>query len=231
MPLPIPLFGKPPILTWVIVNADTPLELPLIGQFDPEAKISAGKPMWSKKPGIAGGAPWLKYVGKKNGELKFTFHCIAVNGIDLYPMMALAKLQELASVDKDLGHPPRVYFAYGLMIVEGFITDLPDVFPTKTWFRTSVIREVGPVEVGITILPAEEIQLFSGTNFIMRTDDIKFEELSKNQYQDARFGQALDKFNQGVKVNEILELPKRSNPAITRTVPTAPGWDDSIEGL
>lgn len=228
---PFPVFGNPPTPTWQLYNADTPIELPLIGQFDPEVKESNGKPIWSKKPGIGGGQPWLKYVGKDNAVLEFTFHCIAVNQLDQYPAAALKKLQELAEVDSELGRPPRVYFVYGFKIVEAYITELPESFPTRTWFKSSIIREVGPVQVILTPIPTKKVELSIGTNYVPRTENTLFEELSRTQYGDARYAHALDEVNQNVQAGETLELPRKSDTRLVKIVDLAPALSDEIEGL
>jgi len=61
MPSPI---AFPPGPSWVLVNADQPLSLPVLGQFDPELRVQKGRPKWQSKDGIAGGMPWLKYTGR-----------------------------------------------------------------------------------------------------------------------------------------------------------------------
>lgn len=227
--LPFPLGHVP---TWSIVNADDPISLPLMGQFEPQVKRSHGDPIWVKKPGILGGQGWLRYVGRNLETLKFTFHAISNNVLDFYPSAAWDRLQELSRLDPTLGRPPRVYFVYGLTIVQGYITAVPEA-PFDHWPNTRLPREIGPVEIEITLVPGEETVLSISTNYVVMTEDTLFEDLAKTQYGDAMYGPSLAELNQGMVVGDTLSIPRKSYPGISKRVDVAPMFDieDVIEGL
>ncbi len=239
--LPFPIYSVP---TWMIINADSSFDLPLMGQFDPDPTVDGGKPIWVKKPGIAGGNPWMKYVGKGHETLTFLYHAIAANVADLYPSASWEKLNELASVDSVLGRPPRVFFIHGLTIVEGYITNIPKA-RMDHWENTRIVREMGPVQVEITIIP-NSFELPVSTNFVQWTEHLSFEDICRRQYGDARYAHSVMLYNQGTKKfpaeepaddaeeeDFTLELPRRYNPEITKLVDIAPFYDttDAIEGL
>jgi hypothetical protein len=216
----------------LVINVDSPLELPLMGQLQPEVKRSYGDPIWVKRPGILGGKPWLRYVGRGNETLKFTFHAIANTIIDLYPSAAWERLKELSSIDATLGRPPKVCFVHGLEIVQGYITALPEA-PIDYWPLTRMPREIGPIEVEITIFEVDSVSLTLSTNYVVLTDDTTYEELSKAQYADPRYAPSLAEYNQGKSSGDTAEIPRKSNPAITKTVSMSPYMvlDDDIAGL
>lgn len=230
--LPFPIRSVP---TWAITNADDFFSLPLMGQFEPGIVRSDGAPIWVKKPGIFGGKAWIKYIGHRVSTLKFNFHCISRDILDQYPASALVKLNELAAVDSSLGRPPRIYFAYGTTVVEGFITDIPEI-PVKYWenggfVSSRLVREVGPVQVTITHIPKTEIEISLFTNFVVFTEDASYEEIAKRQYGDPRYAQSLAVYNQGAVRGDTIEVPRKSNDVITKVVRIAPFLDDAIEGL
>ena len=231
----------PPGPSWVIVNLDNLLSVPLLGQFDPNIKWSKGKPIWQKKPGIGGGEPWLKYIGHSNKELTFEFVAYANSIVDPYPFLAWLRLNELAAIDETLGRPPRLLFTHGPVIVEGVITDLPAApivywgtgaggKPLKAALRSRLVRQVGPISVTLTVVPKKKALLGSGTNVLTRTEETDYDELSLTQYGDARYGQSVAIYNQGVRIEEKIELPRlRSNSNITKSPPVAPYLGESID--
>lgn len=230
---PFPISAPGP--TWAMIDADNPLSLPVLGQFDPKVQDNPGKPMWQKKPGIAGGLGWLKHVGRGLGDITFEFLAISTSVLDFYPLVAWERLQSLATTDESLGRPPRVVFTHGPLIVEGFITELPPA-PMEYWggnnFITSrLIRQVGPIRITITKIPKETTEISLTTNFVTRTEETRFESLSQMQYGDARYTQTLAIYNQGVKVEETLELPRRKSGFVSKVTPIAPYLDEAIEGL
>lgn len=220
--------------TWLIVNADSFLSEPLTGQFDPEIKITDGEPIWVDKPAILGGQPFFKYIGRGNRKLRFTFHGLAHNITDQYPAMALSRIQEFTAYDSTLGHPPRLYFYYGTTLVEGYITGLPEI-PITYWPNTllRLIREVGPIEVTMTLVPQTEVAISISTNYVVITDDLLPEETCLAQYDDPRFWMAISEYNQGKRSGDVLELPRKINPAVSRTVSVAAflSTRDIISGL
>ena len=92
----------PPGPSWVIINADNPISLPLLGQFDPKLQEQQGKPIWQKKPGLAGGLPWLKYVGQNLGHITIEVMFVGLSVIDPYPELAWFRLNELKDLALDL---------------------------------------------------------------------------------------------------------------------------------
>ena len=231
---PIPGLNTPPGPTWIIINYDNPLSFPVMGQFDPGVRMSDGSPIWESKPGLGGGLAWLKFVGRDIGTLKFSFYALAVSVFDTYPLVAWKRINELATIDPTLGRPPRVLFTHGLILAEGFITEIPEA-PMVYWgtdnsfggfFRSRMVREVGPVDITITRIPKEPAEISLSTGFITRTEETRFEEVSLKQYGDARYSQALELHNLGVKVEEKLEIPRKDRPEISRPVPLAPFLDE-----
>ncbi len=220
------------IPTWALVNADSPLEVPLMGQFDPLVKRSHGDPIWVKRPGLMGGQPWLKYVGRGNETLKFTFHAISNSIIDVYPSAAWNKLQELAQIDITLGRPPKLYFVYGATIVQGFITSLPEG-PFDFWLNTRLPREIGPVEVELTLVMTNPIIASISTNYVILTEGTTYEQLARTQFNDALYGPSLAEYNQGKRLGDIVEIPRKNHPAMRKRVSVSPFMrlDDDIEGL
>lgn len=237
MPLPSVLTfpTNKPGPTWALINADNPLSLPVMGQFDPKIQENRGPPIWQKRPGIAGAPPWLKYTGENVSELTFEFFALSVNSLDLYPLLAWNRLNELAKVDETVGHPPRVIFNHGPMIAEGFITGIPSC-PIEYWgganvIRSRLIRQVGPVRITITRIPKDPTEVSVFTNFIPNTEHTTFESLARLQYGDARFAQSLAFWNQGQSIGEELELPRKASGVITQSAPVAPYLGEPIEGL
>jgi hypothetical protein len=225
----------PPGPSWVLVNLDNPISLPVLGQFDPKLEEDRGKPIWQKKPGILGGLAWIKYVGEEIGSVSFEFMAIGTTILDPFPLAAWLRLNELKSIDTTLGRPPRVLFTHGLMVVEGFITNIPDA-PMEYWggdnfIRSRIIRQIGPVRITITRIPKETTEISILTNFIPRNEETKFEELSLSQYGDARYAQTLAIYNQGVKDGQTLEIPRKSSGYVSKVTPVAPALGESIEGL
>lgn len=227
--VPFPIDRVP---TWMLVNVDSPLELPLMGQFQPDVKRSFGDPIWVKRPGILGGKPWLRYVGRGNETLKFTFHGISNTIIDLYPSAAWERLKELSSIDATLGRPPKVCFIHGLEIVQGYITSLPEA-AIDYWPLTRLPREIGPIEVEITIYDVEPVSLALSTNYVVITDGTTYEALAKAQYAEPRYAPSLAEYNQGKVVGDTAEIPRKSNSAISKTVKICPYMvlDEDITGL
>lgn len=219
----------PPGPTWTIINADQPASLPLVGQFDPKIQEQKGKPIWQTKAGIGGGLPWLKHVGVNLGFFTFEFNAIASTVIDQYPLLAWERLNELAAVDSTLGRPPRVRFNHGVFYAEGFITDIPEA-PIMHWegniVNSRIIRQIGPIRITITRVPKPPTELSLGTNYVTRTVETKFEELALQQYGDARYAQTLDAFNQGVRVEEQITLPRKNNDRLSTTTPVSVFYDD-----
>lgn len=236
MAFPLGLFSIPPGVTWLLVNADNPISLPVYGQFDPNIQESRGAPRWVKKPGIAGGLPFLKYLGEDVREMTFEFVALGTAISDLYPEAAWLRINELAKVDSTLGRPPRLYFIYGLHAYEGFITNIPKA-PQKRWggpsfLRQQIIKQIGPVRITFTSVPKESTDILSlFTNFVTRTDETKFEELAQQQYIDARYGQTLRIVNQGVRIGDTVTIPRKSDSRISKVTPIAPYLGDPVEGL
>lgn len=234
MAIPLPL-AFPPGPTWLVTDADNPVSLPVLGQFDPKIQDDKGKPIWQKKAAILGGSPWLKFIGTELGEMTFEFFALATNILDQYPLAAWNRLNELSGIDSALGRPPRVIFTYGVYIVEGFITQIPRAefvyWGGDNLLRSRLIRQVGPVRITITKIPRSAASLPFSTNFVVNTEEIRFEDLSKTQYGDARFSQTLAIHNQGVRIDEMLELPRRDSDKISTTTPIAPYFDDPIVGV
>ncbi len=220
--------------TWLVVNADNLLSEPLTGQFDPQIKITDGEPIWVEKPAILGGQPYFKYIGRNGRKLKFTFHCIAHNIADQYPEMAMARLNELAAYDSTLGHPPRLYFYFGTTLVEGYITSLPEI-PITYWPNVllRLIQQAGPVEVTMSLVPQDEVTISISTNYVVITDDTLLEEVCLVQYDNPRFWMSIDEYNQGKSVGDVLELPRKINPVVVKSVKVAAFMDTSntIVGL
>jgi len=217
MPSPI---AFPPGPSWVLVNADQPLSLPVLGQFDPELRVQKGRPKWQSKDGIAGGMPWLKYTGKGLGYFTFVFHAISLTTFDQYPLLAWERINELADYDSTFGRPPRVWWWHGLHFFEGFIVDIPDA-PIKHWgpgiINSRLVREIGPVTITVKRIPKEKTELSISTNYVTKTDDTLYEELALQQYGDARYGHTLEEHNQGVQVEETIELPRKNSGLISKT--------------
>lgn len=215
--LPIPLR----VPTWAIFNRDLPASLPLMGQFDPQVQIGRSRPIWSIVPGIAGGKPLVQHVGSEVDVLKFTFHAMAENVLDQYPVAAWRRLCELASADATLGRPPVVLFVHGQVVTKGHITDLPEA-PHAFWELTRTVREVGPVQVTITVLPGEDTVLSLLTGYVPNLGGVTYEQVAKDRYGDARYAASLADHNQGVKSGQMMEVPRRSNRAISRVVALSP---------
>jgi hypothetical protein len=216
----------------MLINVDSPSELPLMGQFQPQVKRSFGEPIWVKRPGILGGKPWLRYVGRGSETLTFTFHGISNTIVDLYPSAAWERLKELSSIDATLGRPPKVCFIHGLEIVQGYITTLPEA-PIDYWPSTRLPREIGPIEIEITISDVESVSLTLSTNYVILTEDTTYEALAKAQYADSRFGPSLAEYNQGKVIGDTAEVPRKNNPAISKVVSVCPymSLEDDIDGL
>lgn len=227
--LPFPIDRIP---TWMVINMDTPLELPLMGQFQPNVKRSYGEAIWSKRPGVYGSKPWLRYVGHSGETLKFTFHAIANTIVDLYPSAAWERIKQLSTLDPTLGRPPKVMFIHGLEIVQGHITAVPEA-DIDFWLNSRMPREIGPVEITIDISDPEPVSLTLSTNYVLLTEDTTLEDVAKAHYGDPRFAASLDEYNQGKVVGDIIEVPRKGNPSISRTVSLSPYFStsDDIEGL
>lgn len=219
--LPIPVNGIP---TWQLSSLDSPLDVPVMGQFKPDVRRKVGAPIWNKRPGILGSEPYVRYIGKDADSLVFRFHCIAMNITDLYPEAAYARLLELAKYDSTLGRPPQVAFVYGTTLVKGYITNIPEV-PVDYWLNTRMPREIGPIDVEITEIPVQLAVTSESTAYVPYTDDLLMEEACLAQYGEARLAPLIALWNQGVVVGETLELPRRSHAALTRTAPVAPAFD------
>lgn len=228
MAQPLPVSGP----TWRIVNIDNPLSSPIIGQFNPNLQEDKGAPIWVEKPGIMGGQPWLKYVGRNISKFNFEFNFISHTILDQYPLFAWNLLNELGSIDSSLGRPPRILFTYGTFVAEGFITAIPPG-PIKHWAgnleNLGAVRQIGPVTITVTRIPRSTAVIPSGTNFVAKTADSNFEELARRQYGNARYSQTLAIHNQGVKVEETLELPRLDTSGIEIIAPTAAHFDDPID--
>lgn len=229
------IINIPPGPSWVVVNADNPISLPLLGQFDPNIQHGKTRPIWQKKPGIAGALPWLKYVGENVSDMTFEFHVIGLTITDVYPWLAWLRLNELAAVDETLGRPPRILFNHGLTLVEGFITDIPAA-RFQHWsqgnlpaLNSRIVREIGPIRVTITKIPKEKSLLSIGTNFIPKTSETTFEDVAKIQYGDSRYSQTLAMYNQGIKDGEIIQAPRKRSGSVSKTTPVAPFFDESID--
>jgi len=225
---PIPQ-GKP---TWALVNLDSAAEPPIIGQFNAVFNRTDGNPIWSKRPGLMGGRPWLSFVGAGSGMLSFSFIAIATHVLDTYPMDAWNKLQEWAKPDPVLGRPPRVLWTYGRESIEGYITKLPTA-QIKMWESVPAVHTVGPVMVEITEANPREAQLPSSTAFVTNHSDLTAEGLANRHLGDARYGASLRTYNQGVPLNGQLEVPRASSVEIVKVPTVSPFMrtDDDIEGL
>lgn len=231
--LPFPICAPGP--TWILTDADNPLGLPVMGQFDPQGQDDPGQPIWQKKPSIAGGLGWLKYVGENLGSFSFEFLAISNSVLDQYPTVAWERLQTLYKVDESLGRPPRVIFNHGPIVVEGFITSIPAA-PIEYWggnnaIRSRLIRQVGPVRITITKIPKETSEISLFTNFVTKTEETNFEDLSLLQYGDARYAQTLAIHNQGIKLEETVEIPRKRSGQVSKVTPVAPQLDEVIAGL
>jgi hypothetical protein len=228
------LVNIPPGPTWGIVNMDNYLSVPLPGQFDPKLVVGKTRPIWQRRPGLAGAKPWVKYVGNDVGQVSFEFYVVGLTVTDIYPEFAWMRLQELASSDEALGRPPRIMFMHGLRAYQGYITDVPEM-PIEYWsgglLNSRIVRAIGPGRVTITLAPDAEPLLSLGTSYIPKTEGTLFEDLAKTQYGDARYGQGLTEYNQGVGLNETIEMPRKSLGLVTRDVFVAAYFEDSIEGL
>lgn len=221
--------------TWVLSSADSPLSLPVMGQFDPKIQIGDGSPIWQTKPGIMGAKPWIKYIGKNIGTMSFEFVAIATTVVDPFPVAAWRRLNELAEIDETLGRPHRVYFVHGPVVVEGYITGIPSEIPIEYWdgnlVSARIVRQIGPVRINITRIPKDLTEISLSTNYVTRTEDTLYEELARAQYNDARYGQSLAIHNQGVAVNETIEVPRLKSGLVSKVPPLAPQLEDAIEGL
>jgi hypothetical protein len=196
---------------------------------------SKGAPMWQRKPGILGAMAWLKFVGQDLSTVSFEFIGIATTILDAYPLAAWERLNELAAFDSSLGRPPMVLFTHGPMIVEGFITEIPEA-PFEYWggnnqIRSRIVRQIGPVRITITRVPKESTEISLTTNYVTKTEETRFEDLALLQYGDARYGQMLAVYNQGVKNEGKIEIPRKKSGLVPKTPLIAPYLDDSIEGL
>ena len=231
---PFPIRQAP---TWTIWNADNWISLPLMGQFNTDVTWIGGKPIWVKKPAIAGGEAWMQYVGHGVDELRFTFHAISNDVLDFYPSVAWEKLKSLMARDDNLGRPPLIWFIHGTTITQGYITKIGD--PTVQYWESQAqiirfAREIGPVEVTITIKPKTEYTLSLSTSFTLHTgDDFTYEDAAHSKYGDPRYGASLRDYNQGVTDNDQVELPRKSHRKITKNVDVGVYLDVSstIEGL
>ena len=121
-------------MSWTLNNIDNIKSAGhIIGQFDPKIQRGIGSPIWQVKPGVLGAPQWLKFIGKNVGTINFEFLYIATNILDQRGVANLRLLQELAGIDETLGRPPRVLFSYGPVVIEGFITGIPDSIPILYW--------------------------------------------------------------------------------------------------
>lgn len=227
----------PPGPSWVIINRDNPISLPVIGQFDPKVEQDRGKPIWQTKPGIFGAQPWLKFVGQDISSMTFEFHMITTTILDPMPLLMWERLVELSKFNESLGRPPRIIFSHGINTVEGFITELPAAMPMAYWggsniIRSRMVREVGPGRVKITKIPYDlPMELPSFTNYVPFTEDTNFEELARAQYGDARYAPSLNAYNQGRKVGGTIDIPRQRSGAVTREAPISPVFGPLIPGF
>lgn len=225
----------PPGPTWILINYDNPISIPVLGQFDPKLEEDRGKPIWQQRPGILGGLPWMKFIGTELGGVTVEFMAIGTTILDPFPLAMWVRLNELSKSDDTLGRPPRVLFTHGLMVVEGFITDIPPA-PMEYWggddfIRSRVIRQIGPVRFKITRIPKETAEVSLFTNYVSYDEETLFEDLALAQYGDARYAPTLAMYNQGIKVGGRLEIPRKKSGAVSKVTPLAPAFGDPIEGL
>jgi hypothetical protein len=218
-----------------MINMDNVLSLPVVGQFDPRIQEDKGQPIWQVKPGVAGAQPFIKYTGVNISTMSFEFLAIGTTVLDPYPLLAWMRLNELAANDEALGHPPRIAFAHGPMVAEGFITSLPEA-PFEYWggdnaIRSRIVRQIGPVRITITRLPKDPMEISLKTSYVPYTEDVEFEDVCKSQYGDARLCQTLAIYNQGVLLGSRLELPRRKSGLVSNVTPIAPYQGDPIPGL
>jgi hypothetical protein len=214
--------------TWSLKNLDASDAPDLVGQFDPELTINRGELIWTKRPGILGNSPWLKYVGRGSEEWNITFHMIATNVLDTYPQVAWARLNSMATYDRSLGRPCRVLFSYGPHVLEGYITELPDA--KIEYFGGRIhnlsgqrqILSIGPTKFTITAIPRPLAEPSTSTNFVKVEDSTTFESIALDQYGDARYGQALAEYNYGAEVDDTLEVPPLGTPGLSLSVATSP---------
>lgn len=232
---PFPIRQVP---TWVIINADDPISLPLMGQFNTDLTWVGGKPIWAKRPSIAGGQQWLQHVGSTPLELSFVFHGISNDVLDFYPSIAWNRLQELARRDDSLGRPPLVWLLHGLTLVQGYITGYDDP-QIQYWQHDNLltqrfIREIGPVKVTMSVIPGDEYKVALSTSYALHAgSETLFEEIAKNKFGDAMYSMALREYNQGAVEGGQVEIPRKQNSNMTKTVSVSPFFDtsDAILGL
>lgn len=225
--LPIPIHSVP---TWLLLNKDHPNEIPLMGQFDPSVRIDPGKVEWSKKPGIAGGSPWMRQTSRAHETLKFSFHAVANDILDIYPSSAWNKVIELSRRDDYLGRPPQVMFVYGITVKVGYITDLPEA-PISYWPNTRITREIGPIDVEITCIEDQWTPPVFTDYVPYDAELVTFEALALKQYNDTRYAAALRIYNQGIASGDKAELPRLESKALSRMQPVAVFLGDPIDGF
>lgn len=225
----------PPGPTWLLVNYDNPLSMPVTGQFDPKIQEDRGQPKWQMKDGIAGGLPWMKHTGIGHQSITFEFLAISTTVLDPYPLAAWFRLHELSLADPATGRPPVVMFTHGPIVYRGFLVEVPEA-PMEYWgghdfIRSRFVRQVGPVRIKLVKLPDVPFSIEPFTSYVTMTEETLFEDLARQQYGDARFAESLREWNQGRAVGDTLELPRKSSGVITRTVPASPYFGEAIEGL
>ena len=233
--LPFPIRQVP---TWAVLNVDDQRSLPLMGQFNTDISWVGGKPIWAKRPAIAGGDQWMQYVGTTPLDMQFTFHAISNDVLDQYPVVAWKRLKELAARDASLGRPPLVWFVHGKTLVQGYITSYGDPV-VKHWQSDSqamrrIVREIGPVQVTITIRPGPRHEISLSTSYVLHTgSELVYEELAKTKFGDAAYGASLREYNQGKVEGQQIEIPHKQNPNVKRTVESSAFFnpDDLISGL
>jgi len=232
---PFPIRQVP---TWAIHNYDDPQSIPLMGQFNVDVIEAGGKPVWSRKASIAGGKQWLQHIGDTISELQFNFHAISNDILDQYPAIAWNRLKELAKRDETLGRPPLVIFVHGSTIIRGYITSFGE--PTiKYWEHNNMhtnrlIREIGPVNVVITVIPGEEINISLSTSYVLHQgENTLYEEIAKDKFKNASFGASIREYNQGVTLGGQIEVPRKQNPKMRKRVDVSSYFDtdDVILGL
>lgn len=234
MGLPTPT-TFPPGPSWLLINYDNPLSLPVWGQFDPKVREDRGQPKWQMKDGVAGGLPWMKHVGIGHRGITFEFLAIGTTILDPYPEAAWFRLHELSLVDSALGRPPIVLFTHGLIVYRGFLVEVPEA-PKEFWggtdfIRSRIVRQIGPVQIKLIAVPDVPFSIEPFTRSLLYDGEATYEEMALSQYGDSRYGPSLAEWNQGVGVGDQVELPRKASGVINKTVPLSPYLSKSIEGL
>ena len=191
------------------------------GQFDPDVEWGVASPIYDIKDGLAGGEAWLRHTGNRPTIHKFTFHFIAESVFDTRPTDSYEALKELIKSARPGGKPPLVSLQAGEIIVSGYIVEVPEQLPTLTWFKRGLIREVGPITIGIFETVHDAPRSKSTTYHAMQSGETWY-EVSVQHYNTWEFAPRLAELNQGARVGDVLSLPPRDSGLLDNGATIAP---------